>query len=76
MGTIWLDAPLSEYMIHKIAEAEGGYNYYLYIHAKGQSLVMRENTAGDEYLYAKSGQGGADWATRASLSYITYDKLI
>lgn len=71
----WLDAPLSEYMIHRIADAESGYNYFLYIHARGQAIVMREKADETEYLYAKAGIGDSQWGSRASLIYITYDKL-
>jgi len=84
MATKWLDAPISEYMIHNIAEGESGdetgetYNYYLYIHPIGQALIMRENTDGTDYRYAKAGLNISDslWESRTILSYVTYDALV
>lgn len=76
MGTKWLDAPFSEYMIHKIAESEGGYNYYLYIHSRGQAIVMREKTDETEYKYADAGRGSSGWGNRAGLDYKDYDDLV
>lgn len=38
----------------------GGYTYYGYIRAEGSWIVLRENTAGDEFRYAV---GGSDFAT-------------
>ena len=75
MGTKYRDAELSEYMIHDIAKAEGGYNYYLYIHPKGFAIVMREKTDETEYRYAVAGIADNQWVNRATLSYVTYDKL-
>lgn len=70
MGTKYGDAPLRDYQIHRIATAEGGYNYFEYIHSKGLRIIMREKEDGSEYLY-----GLGTWANRASLSYINYNKL-
>jgi len=55
----------------KIAEAEGGYNYYLFSRwGREEWLLMREKTDGTEYLYA-IGKGSADnaWTARASKTY-------
>lgn len=75
MATNFGDAPISEYMVHKIAKAEGGYNYYLYIHPRAKAIVMREKTDETEYLYANAGFGDSQWDNRDSLTYDTYDKL-
>ena len=75
MGTLWGDTPLSEFQISKVAEAEGGYNYFLYIHARGYSVIMREKADETEYLYADGGFSGKNWSSRDSLEYTTYDKL-
>ena len=75
MGTQFGDSPLSAYVIHKIAENEAGYNYYLYIHPRAKAIVMREKTDGSEYLYANAGNGDSQWSNRDNLSYGTYDKL-
>ena len=55
----------------KIAESEGGYNYYLYSRwGRTEWLIMREKTDSTEYLYA-IGKGSADnaWTARASKNY-------
>ena len=76
MATKFLDAPLSEYTIHKIALAESGYNYYMYIHATGQILIMREKEDETEYLYADGGRSKAgSWASKVGLDYKYYDEL-
>jgi len=77
MGTEYLNTSLSDYAISKIETAESGelYNYYLYIHSAGASIIMRENIEGTEYLYASAGRSGSNWSTRAELDYITFDKL-
>jgi hypothetical protein len=75
MPTKFRDAPLSEYAITAVALAETGYNYYLYVHARGDAIVMRENTAGTEYRYANAATGTQHWAARATLTYVTYNDL-
>jgi hypothetical protein len=76
MATNWKDAPIHEYMVSKCAYAEGGYNYYLYVHALGQVIVLREKIEQTEYLYA---DGGTDkttsWTNRAILEYKYYDLI-
>lgn len=71
MGTNWKKAPLSNYSVARVAEGESGYNYYAYIHPKGQVIILRENTDGTEYKYA---DGGFDlttaWTGRAGLTYV------
>jgi len=76
MATKWLDAPFSEYIIHKIVENEGGYNYYLYIHPKGQAIIMREKIDSTEYKYKDAGRGSTGWNDRASGDYKDYDDLV
>ena len=69
-------APLSQFDIVRIAENEDGYNYYLYLHPSGQVIIMREDIANKEYLYA---DGGTDlegaWANRKNLNYTLRTKL-
>lgn len=72
MGTKWGDTPLLNFQIAKIAENEDGYNYYMYIHALGYKIVMREKTDGTEYKYAEI---TGNWDTRATLNYVNYDRL-
>jgi len=76
MPTKFQDSPLSDYQIHRIALAEGGYNYYMYIHPTGQIIIMREKTDETEYLYKDAGRSktGA-WAHRAEGTYTYYDEL-
>lgn len=82
MSTKWRDAPLDDFVIHKMAEGESGeetgvtYNYYLYIHPTGQSLIMREKSDYTEYKYANSGLGESQWNNRISLTYTNYDQLV
>lgn len=76
MSTKWKDAPLSNYQIHRISNAEAGYNYYLYIHALGQGIIMREKADETEYLYTDGGYSGSKWSNRTILDYDTYDKLV
>lgn len=71
MATKYGDSPLSDFQIAKVATAEVGYNYYLYIHALGYKIVMREKVDGTEYKYAEF----TTWANRAILVYVDYDKL-
>lgn len=73
--TNWKDGPIGNFVIHKAAEEEDGYNYYLYIHPRGESIIMRTDTAGTEFLYADGGRNGADWEDRDTLSYDNYSKL-
>jgi len=81
MGTKFRDSELSEYMIHNIAENESGevsgtlYNYYLYIHPKGQAIIMREKSDDTEFRYANAGKADNKWSDRQNLTYITYDEL-
>ena len=76
MATKFGDSPISAYVIHKIEENLDGYNYYLYVHPKGQAIIMREKIDNTEYLYAKAGSGlNNKWATKNMLDYITYDQL-
>jgi len=75
MATKFGDSSLQEFMIHRIATAEGGYNYYLYIHSRGRAIVMREKVDETEYLYANAGRGESQWSNRSLLDYDTYDKL-
>ncbi len=75
MPTKFGDASLSEYIIHRTATAEGGYNYYLYIHPRGRAIIMREKEDETEYLYANAGRSDSQWSNRASLDYDTYDRL-
>ena len=76
MATLWGDACFTDFSISRIAKNESGYNYYLYIHAKGYSIIMRELLDETEYLYTAGGYSGKDWADRGSLVYNTYDKLV
>jgi hypothetical protein len=70
MSTNFKKASLSNFDIYKIAESEGGYNYYVFVHPEGQVLVMREKTDGTEYLFANGGYSPATaYTNRASLSY-------
>jgi len=75
MATKWLDAPLSEYVYHKSAEAESGYDYHLYIHPKGQAIIMRETIATGDIQYADGGIDGANWSDRATQDYVNYNNL-
>jgi len=76
MPTKFGDAPLSDYQIHRIAENEDGYNYYMYIHSTGQIIIMREKTDQTEYLYKNAGRNKTSaWANRASGTYSYYDEL-
>ena len=81
MGTKFRDAKLSDYTIHDIATGESGelsgilYNYYLYIHARGFSIIMIEKQDETEYRYADAGSGTSQWVNRDTLAYVTYDKL-
>lgn len=72
MGTKWGDSPLNNFQISRIALDEAGYNYYLYIHAMGFKVIMREKTDNTEYKYAELTE---HWADRATLTYVDYDKL-
>lgn len=72
---IYFDGPTDAFVVHDIAEAEGGYNYYLFIHPKGTSFIMRMNTAETEFRYADAGSAGARWASRATLTYSQYNAL-
>jgi len=47
---------------------ESGYNYYAYINAQGEWVIMRENTAQTEYRYAQGGKNFV-WANRATYGY-------
>jgi len=82
MPTKWRDAPFTDYQIHRIALGESGeetgetYNYYLYIHATGQAIIMREKEDETEYKYANAGSGENQWSNRTTLMYINYDQLI
>lgn len=81
MGTEFRDAPLDDYVIHKMAEDEVGeesgetYNYYLYIHPVGAAIIMREKSDYTEYKYARAGSGESKWAQRNTLTYKNYDQL-
>ena len=82
MGTNWKEVPIHEYMISRCAYNEVGedsaetYNYYLYVHALGQVIVMREKTDQTEYLYADGGNDReTTWSNRAILDYKYYDKV-
>lgn len=70
-----MDTKFSDYVIHKIANSESGFNYYLYINARGNAIIMRENIAGTDYLYANAGYSDKQWTNRASLTYVTFDML-
>ena len=82
MATNWKDAPIHEYQVSRCAYDETGeesgvlYNYYLYVHALGQVVVLREKVDQTEYLYA---DGGLDkelaWTNRETLDYKYYDKI-
>jgi len=77
MPTIFLDAPLSEYIFHRqTIVVEDGYHYYLYIHPRGQVVIMRAKEDESEYLYA-DGQLNqvTSWNNRANLDYKYYDQL-
>lgn len=81
MATKFFDAPLSEFIVHKIAENEDGeasgvlYNYYLRIHPRGKALIMRVTEDGLEIKFADAGRGEAQWANRKTLEYKNYDRL-
>ncbi len=74
--TNWKKAPLSNYMIHDIAEGEAGeetgetYNYYRYIHSKGRAIIMRINSDETEMRYATG-----SWSNRTNLEYKVYSAL-
>ena len=74
--TNWKKAPLPNYMIHDIAEDEAGeetgetYNYYRYVHPKGQTIIMRTNSAETNFRYAVG-----SWANRINLEYKSYSAL-
>jgi hypothetical protein len=82
MATKFLDSDFSNFVLHKIAESETGevsgitYNYYLYIHPRGQAIIMREESDGSEYRYADGGRGDSRWADRQTLEYKDYDNLV
>lgn len=73
----FLNSALSNFMIHKISPYVSGqlFTYYLYIHPTGQAVIMRENEAKTEYLYADAGTSDKEWASRESLTYVTFDVL-
>ena len=81
MATEFRDAPLYDFIIHKMAEDEAGeesgetYNYYLYIHPAGIAIIMREKSDYTEYKYAKAGIGETQWSNRTNLQYVNYDQL-
>jgi len=57
--------------IIKVAEDEGGYNYYLFSRwGRAEWTIMREKSDNTEYLFA-IGKGSADnaWTSRASKNY-------
>jgi hypothetical protein len=65
-----------------VANAEGGYNYYLYTRAGGSAVIMRENTAETEYRFALLGNPGFTestvttfWTNRATQTFIRVSEL-
>jgi len=78
MGTNWKKAPLTDYSIARISLAEGGYNYYCYIHSQGQIIIQRGNVAETEYKYADGGiRDNLDsiWVQRTGLTYVDRDEI-
>ena len=76
MGTDYKKAPLSDYSIHRVKEADGGYNYYGYQHPKGQVIIMRETIATGDILYADGGYNlPTSFASRATLEYKELSKI-
>ena len=71
MSTNFKKAPLIEYSVHKIAEGEAGFNYYGYVHSsKGQVIIMREEIATQDILFADGGFNlTTAWAGRVDLTY-------
>lgn len=70
MSTNYFKAGISAFNLAKVANAEGGYNYYIRVHGSGAVLVVRSNVAETEFKYA-DGNYDADWAytNRATLDY-------
>jgi len=74
--TDWKKAPLTDYIFHDVTENEAGeetgetYNYYRYVHPKGQTIIMREKSDLSEYRYATG-----VWENRTALEYKVYSKL-
>ncbi len=62
--------------ISDIAENEAGeetgenYNYYLYIHPSGRSMILRMNSAEIEFRYAIG-----LWSNRQNLEYKKYSQV-
>jgi len=53
-----------------VVKEESGYNYYGYIRANGEWVIMRENTAQTQYRFKLGASNYAtNWTNRASLTY-------
>ena len=76
MGTDWKKAPLSQYDVHKVAEGVGGFNYYGYVHPRGQVIIMREEIATGDILYADGRFNlNSAWTDKAILTYKARNKI-
>jgi len=50
--------------------------YYCYVDQDGRWLILRQDTAGGTFKYAKGKSGvDASWAIRASLTYVIWSEL-
>ena len=68
---------LAKFRFHKQELADDGYNYYFYIHQSGQIIVMREEIATKDVLYANGGYNDLNWAynNRDTLTYDLISKI-
>lgn len=76
MGTNWKKAPLSDYSAHFVNEEEAGFNYYGFVHPSGQVIVMREEIATKDILYADGGFNLTNaFTNRVTLDYKELSKI-
>jgi hypothetical protein len=73
---ILLNQGIGKFYVTKASLAEGGYNYYGYIHPTGYCIIMREKTDSTEIFYADGGYDfNTSWAGRTGLTYKRIDLL-
>jgi len=76
MGTDFFAQGIGNFFLYKVAEGEGGYNYYGRLHRTGRVLIVREKTDGTEVKYADGGFGfDASCAGRTGLNYKSITEL-
>ena len=74
--TDYLGNGIGSLYYHKKSLAEGGYNYYSYIHRSGKVLIMREEIATGDAEYADGEFNfSTAWTGRAGLDYKNIDEL-